>query len=220
MARHRGDRLVTIVAVALAVGLIASAHFLAGDPSEYLFVLFVYVGTLFSLQWLLQSPQSFPGSSSWTATLGAAYYPAGLLFQAPLLRAGEQGREWTLYLLLVSFAADTCAFFVGRAIGKRPMAPRVSPSKTWEGAVGGFLGALAASFAAFYAFALDAEVWRIALMGGLIGVVGQAGGLVNSRLKRKAGVKDSGRLFPGHGGIVDRLDSIVFNLVVVYHFVR
>ena len=122
-------------------------------------------------------------------------------------------------MLLVTFATDTSAFFVGRAIGKRPLAPAISPSKTREGAVGGIVGALVASVAAVYVFDLNVALWKTIAIGVSIGIVGQLGDLVESRLKRIAGVKDSGSLVPGHGGVLDRLDSIVFNLVVVYYFV-
>ena len=122
-------------------------------------------------------------------------------------------------LLLVTFATDAGAFFVGKAIGKTSLAPSISPSKTWEGAVGGVLVAIGASMGVIYALSLDVVLWYAILLGALMGIVGQVGDLVESRLKRIAGVKDSGRFLPGHGGLLDRLDSIVFNLVVVYYLV-
>ena len=152
-------------------------------------------------------------------TLAAVLYPGALLAHAPLLRGGEQGLEWIVLLLVVTFSTDTGAFFVGKAIGKRPLAPTISPNKTWEGAIGGFAAAILAAFLATWALDIDADLPLIAILGALMGVVGQAGDLFESKLKRLADVKESGRLLPGHGGVLDRLDSIVFNLALVYYFV-
>ncbi|MYD49935.1 MAG: hypothetical protein F4W93_00420 [Dehalococcoidia bacterium] len=152
-------------------------------------------------------------------TLAAVLYPGALLAHAPLLRGGEQGLEWIVLLLVVTFSTDTGAFFVGKAIGKRPLAPSISPNKTWEGAIGGFAAAILAAFLAAWALDIDADLPLIAVLGALMGVVGQVGDLFESKLKRLADVKESGRLLPGHGGVLDRLDSIVFNLALVYYFV-
>ena len=220
MARRWRDRPVTVVAVAWAVTLIVVGHSLADDPpagERALPIVGIAAGV--SLLWLLWHSRRGLGSSAWGVTAAIVLYTGGLLFHAPLLRGLDQGWEWMTLLLVSTFAADTSAFFVGKAIGRRPLAPSISPSKTWEGAGGAVVGALAASVASVYALALDASVWEALALGALIGTVGQLGDLVESQLKRNAGVKDSGRLMPGHGGVLDRLDSIVFNLVVVYYFV-
>ena len=154
-----------------------------------------------------------------TDTSRQSVYPGALLAHAPLLRGVDQGLEWVVFLLVVTFSTDTGAFFVGKAIGKRPLAPTVSPGKTWEGAIGGFLAAVLAALVAAWALEIDVSVPVIVALGALMGVVGQAGDLFESKLKRLAGVKESGRLLPGHGGVLDRLDSIVFNLALVYYFV-
>ena len=124
-----------------------------------------------------------------------------------------------MLLLAVTFSSDTGAFLVGKAIGKQPLAPTISPNKTWEGAIGGFLAAILAAFIAAWALNIDAGLPLIAILGALMGVVGQLGDLFESKLKRLADIKESGRLLPGHGGVLDRLDSIVFNLALVYYFV-
>ena len=158
--------------------------------------------------------------ADWVLFVGAGLYVGGTLAHAPLLRGLEQGREWVLLLLAVTFAADTGAYAVGRAVGRRPMAPSISPGKTWEGSVGGIAAAIGAGFGMVYALDLGSG-WRSALaLGAMTGVSGQLGDLLESKLKRAAGVKHSGWVIPGHGGVLDRLDSIVLNLVVVYHFVR
>ncbi|MDE2822658.1 MAG: phosphatidate cytidylyltransferase [Chloroflexota bacterium] len=165
------------------------------------------------------STTGYAKASNAGLTLAAVLYPGALLAHAPLLRGGEQGLEWIALLLVVTFSTDTGAFFVGKAIGKRPLAPTISPNKTWEGAIGGFAAAILAAFIAAWALNIDTDLPLIAVLGALMGVVGQAGDLFESKLKRLADVKESGRLLPGHGGVLDRLDSIVFNLALVYYFV-
>ena len=151
-------------------------------------------------------------------TTGAALYAGGLLAHSLLLRDLDHGREWLLLLLAATFAADSAAFLFGKVLGSRPLAPAISPNKTWEGAVGGVLGALVATIAAFYVLDIPGAGWEPYVLGTVLGVAGQAGDFLISRLKRLGGVDDSGWIVPGHGGILDRLDSIVPNLVVVYHF--
>ena len=131
----------------------------------------------------------------------------------------DYARDWLLFALLVTFASDTGAFFTGKAVGRHPLAPTVSPGKTREGAVGGF--ALAVGVAAGLGALLDlgTPVWQAALVGVAVGALAQLGDLVESRLKRASGVKDAGSILPGHGGMLDRLDSIVFTLPVVYYLV-
>lgn len=100
------------------------------------------------------------------------------------------------------------------------MAPQISPSKTWEGGIGGALCAISIALGTSLILNLDMDATEALSAGLALGVAGQVGDLVESRIKRKAGVKDSGRAMPGHGGFLDRLDSIVFNLVVLYYFLQ
>ena len=140
----------------------------------------------------------------------------------------EVGRNWLLFSLLANFATDTGAYLVGRTIGCHKMAPVISPNKTWEGAVGGFLFALLASFlldrllnlglgATWWDGAWTAWNWQPILIGATVGVASQWGDLLESRLKRLSLLKDSGSLMPGHGGILDRLDSLLFTIPAVYY---
>jgi len=146
-------------------------------------------------------------------------YVGGFLSYAVLLRGLDQGMEWTLLALIAVMATDTTAFLVGRAIGKTPLAPNISPGKTREGAAAGFLGAIAATTGAALVMGLGVIIWEALILGAIVGVMAQLGDLVESRIKRNAEVKDSGWLIPGHGGILDRIDSIVFALPAVYYFV-
>ena len=137
------------------------------------------------------------------------------------LRGLDDGRNWVFFALFTNFGSDTAAFFTGRALGRHHLAPQISPSKTWEGAIGGILGAIIISllFTLPPALSLPLSYGQAILLGLLVSIFGQLGDLVESLLKRNMGVKDSGRLVPGHGGALDRIDSIVFAGVVVYYWV-
>lgn len=126
------------------------------------------------------------------------------------------GLWWLLLAILAVYAADTAAYFVGRRIGRRRMAPNISPGKTWEGAAGGLVGAVIVALALGTVSPLSLEVWQAAVTGVILGVVSPAGDLMESKVKRWAGVKDSGSIFPGHGGMLDRLDSLLPSFIVVY----
>ena len=225
----RRENVDTRAIIALSILLIIGAHLLTITGSETAFIPpFVAVVSLASIAWLVWKRQRGSGPFIWLTPIAIILYPAGFLFHAPLLRNQPQGMEWVLFLLLITFATDTSAYFVGRAIGKRPLAPAISPSKTWEGAIGGIIGAVGAGIGIYYLLrvtsqwidlSLNALLIEVIILGMLIGVVGQFGDLAESRLKRIASIKDSGWLIPGHGCILDRLDSIVFNIILVYYFV-
>jgi len=130
------------------------------------------------------------------------------------------GREATLLLILVVATSDTAQYYAGRLFGRHPLAPVVSPKKTIEGAAGGFVGAAAAAGILGHWWLSDvAIVWRIGL-GLVIAAVGIVGDLFESLLKRSVGVKDASGIIPGHGGVLDRIDALLFAAPVFYIFVR
>ena len=127
--------------------------------------------------------------------------------------------------LLTTFFAmvmmtDTGAYYTGRSIGRHKLAPRVSPGKTIEGSVGGFITAAVAGLVCKYLFFPTMPTWHALALGAVIGIVGQVGDLAESMLKRGSEVKDSGQIFPGHGGMLDRLDSILFCAPIIYYYSR
>ena len=218
LARGWGDRPITPVAIVWAVAFVVAAHFLdRGSSSATVTVPVLGIGTAVALTSVLWRHGAGTRLSAWGVTAAAALYTGGLLSFGPLLRELDQGLEWVLLLLVAIFATDMCAFLVGRAAGRHPLATSISPSKTWEGAIGGVIGAVGASVAAASGLGLNISAIEATGLGALISVVGEAGDLVESQLKRLAGVKNSGWLVPGHGGVLDRIDSIVFSLVVVYY---
>ena len=128
----------------------------------------------------------------------------------------EVGSGWVFLAFFTVFCSDTAAYFVGRALGRHPLASRISPSKTWEGAIGGILGSIIASLILVNILFLSLGFWEAVLLGLLVSIFGQTGDLLESLFKRRMKIKESGKLVPGHGGLLDRMDSVVFAGVVVY----
>jgi len=155
------------------------------------------------------------------ASLAAGLYlgaTGGALARLRIAAPEEEGAGRVLLLLAVVMASDTGAYFVGHAFGRRPLAPAISPGKTVEGAIGGLAGGAAAgATAALVAFPAH-PAWQLALLGAVAAAVGALGDLAESALKRWAGAKDSGRLLPGHGGMLDRLDSLLTAAPVLYYY--
>jgi len=130
-----------------------------------------------------------------------------------------EGRSWLLLLLLVTWANDTFAYFVGKFYGRHKLAKKLSPGKTVEGAAGGLIAGMAV--ATGFAFLLFEHISLWMIIFGVIVVIGaQTGDLAESVIKRHAGLKDSGALIPGHGGILDRFDSLLFAAPLAYYYVR
>jgi phosphatidate cytidylyltransferase len=123
----------------------------------------------------------------------------------------------TLFFIVV-FAGDTGAYYTGRAMGRRRLAPRVSPGKTVEGAIGGLLGNVVAALIAHFTFFPELKIIHAVPLALLMGVLGITGDLCESMLKRGASAKDAGNLIPGHGGLLDRLDSMLFNAPLLYYY--
>ena len=125
----------------------------------------------------------------------------------------------TMFFAIVIFT-DTGAYYTGRTIGRHKLAPRISPGKTIEGAIGGFVMAAVAGYVSKLTFFPEIPIAHCLVLGAIIGIVGQIGDLAESLLKRGSDVKDSGRLLPGHGGMLDRIDSILFSAPVLYFYFR
>jgi len=137
-------------------------------------------------------------------------YTGVLLAAVVAVRVADDGRAWFFLGLLSTFAVDTGAYAVGRAFGRHRMAPSISPGKTWEGAAGGFAAGVAAVFLLNALFDTGVSAATILPIAVGLPVLAMAGDLFESGLKRRMGVKDASGLLPGHGGFLDRLDSILF----------
>jgi phosphatidate cytidylyltransferase len=137
-----------------------------------------------------------------------------------LLRELDNGRDWVYLALFSTFAVDTAAYFVGRAIGRHRLAPSISPKKTWEGFFGGYAGGIAAVLLLNYFLGLRIDVGPALLIALTLPVAAALGDLFESWIKRRAGVKDASELIPGHGGVLDRLDSVLLTFPLVYVVAR
>lgn len=173
-------------------------------------------------------PVARDGFLAWVGTSFAPLYVAllafvpGILAVAPVVPAGaplgggllDAGRTWLLILVLTVWSYDTAAFVTGRTLGRRPFLSHISPQKTWAGVVGGLVAAMAVAGA--LAWGAGQQLVVGLLLGSLIAAAAQAGDVAESLLKRAAGAKDSGALIPGHGGILDRIDSFLFAAPAMY----
>jgi len=128
------------------------------------------------------------------------------------------GKWLLLFALVITWIGDTAAYFVGRAIGRHRFAPHLSPNKTWEGAVASFAGSLAVAWAMAHWGRVNVLTVHVLGMAAAGNVAGQMGDLLESAYKRSAGVKDSGAMLPGHGGILDRIDALILTFPVVWYY--
>jgi phosphatidate cytidylyltransferase len=161
---------------------------------------------------LLLLPRAVDLPSAWhrlTAAGFGVFYVGGLLAALPLLHGG-MGPAWVALAIVVCFGNDTGAYFAGRAFGRHKLAPAISPGKTVEGAVGGLFASLLVMFVARIFFMPALTLQDCLMIGIPAAIVGPVGDLVESLLKRSVGAKDSGHLLPGHGGMLDRIDALLF----------
>ena len=202
------DRLDRFVGVLVAVGVMSSLYWLR-DASWLPLVL--AAGLALSMGSVMLRPDPIEKAGRRVSGLVLAMVYVGVLFFfVARLKRQPDGARWIILLLSVVWAGDTGAYFAGRAFGCHKLHPKVSPKKTWEGALGGLLASLVAGALAA-GWYLPAFPWIGLLVAVLpAAVLGQAGDLCESVLKRACGVKDSGRILPGHGGILDRVDALIF----------
>jgi len=158
----------------------------------------------------------------------ALFYVAGLFGFLILLRELPHqlgldykiGGLWIVYLLICIWSCDTFAYFIGAPLGKHKLSPSVSPKKTVEGFGGGILGAVAAAFFSYYVFFKSAGLEHLLIISLFVSLIGQVGDLTESLFKRDAEIKDISHIIPGHGGILDRFDSLLFVSPVVYYYLK
>ncbi|MDR6224203.1 phosphatidate cytidylyltransferase [Desmospora profundinema] len=175
----------------------------------------ILAGMILFFLWMVASRNHFTIGELAYLFLGSLYigYGFSYMIQARLI---TDGLAWSLLAVLVTFASDTGAYFIGKRLGNRKLWPSISPNKTVEGSLGGILASLLVSVAVALIFPQLGTVAFVVAVGLLIGVAGQFGDLIESAIKRSAGVKDSGALLPGHGGVLDRFDSLLLVFPVLH----
>jgi phosphatidate cytidylyltransferase len=215
LARHTISSPFALIAAASAAALPLAAKVGFEDvPWVLMLVTIVPVAALA----FVRDPRE--GVTNWLWAAGPALYVGWLSAHFVLLRGVPDGRDWVLMALLAVWITDTGAYFVGRPLGRHKMAPHISPGKTWEGAIGAQVAGFAAIVGLTKAFGLDLDLVHVVALGLLVPLVAQVGDLAESCLKRGLGIKDSSGLVPGHGGILDRLDSLLFAAPAVYWYLR
>jgi phosphatidate cytidylyltransferase len=213
----RGSRItfMALMAAGLSAGLAVAAY--AGGE----WLIWVLTGVvLLPLLWAITAYHVEDAVSEWLWAAGAVLYIGWLGCHLVLLRNVGDGRDWVFLALFSTFATDTGAYFVGRATGRTPLAPAISPGKTVEGAIGGLVCGFALVLVLNYLLGLRVDAAHIVALAVLLPIVAQVGDLVESKLKRSMRVKDTSHLIPGHGGLMDRFDSVLFTTVVVYYYLK
>jgi len=212
------------IPVLVSIGILFTVSFLWPDK------LLVTLGAL-CLALLIYCAFSSPVQQALIEASTAVFcliYTGFALISIPLMRSSEDGKSLVLFLLCVVWAGDIAAMYVGRTLGRRKLAPRLSPNKTWEGAIASVVGSLLVTALLLtlslqlakrdiLVLALPGRVWYWLVLAVIVNVSAQIGDLAESALKRSAGVKDSGTLLPGHGGVLDRIDALLVAAPVLWY---
>lgn len=200
----------------IGLGLLIIWSFAALNQSwpVFLLVISLFVYFFFYLLTFEFSPALLPELA--LSCLGLVYIPF-LLGHFIWLRVHPEGQYWMLWLLLVIFAEDTGAFYLGRWLGVHKLYPAVSPGKTVEGSLGGLVASLAVGYGAGRWFLPELPSLTLLCLALILGLIGQCGDLFVSMIKRKVQVKDTSTILPGHGGLLDRLDSLLFTAPALYY---
>jgi phosphatidate cytidylyltransferase len=226
MLRGAGYRPLLLVGIGLTAALVLDA--LVTDAAIMPAILVVAV--LIGLYQMMVRADSGGALVDWALTLAPALYVGGTMHYFIMLRSLPEGLFWILTALICTWICDIAAFFVGRRWGKKRLAPRISPAKSVEGAIGGLVGAVLAAImlGPTLGWVLGSTglgpvasigIFRLAGLGLIIGVCAIVGDLMESFIKRQCGAKDSGDLIPGHGGVLDRIDSVLLAVVGAYFYV-
>lgn len=206
---------VPLAGTAAGLAMIAAALF-ASLEAMLLFMFFgLLIGALFSMPAYRYGPQIMDTVAQQAQGLVYIFLPLACLV---LLRGGPEGVAWIFFVVLVVFLGDVGAFYVGTYLGRHKLAPSISPGKSVEGALGGLAANIAVAIVFKSLFLPGLSTLHTALFAVAVGIAGQIGDLFESELKRRAKIKDSGGILPGHGGMLDRIDALLFASPVAYGF--
>lgn len=203
-----------LIANVSILGLYAINLFASGKDQYYMLWFFAVI--LLSLLYLFKIQERQLADAM--ATITGIFYVVFFSFHVTLVEQITEYQALVWLIILTAFSTDIMAYFTGYAFGKHRLCPSISPKKTIEGAIGGLLGSVIAS-SLFGYFIVPALFIHCVVIGILGGVISQLGDLTASIFKRKMGIKDYGNLIPGHGGILDRFDSVLFTAPMVYYYI-
>jgi phosphatidate cytidylyltransferase len=205
-----------------AVALVAAFYFQAPAAWPGLLLILVAAFVMASLAGLMLKGAPFEQmiGRAGATVLGVLYvvFLGGHLVALRTTYPNPLGSDLLFFFMLVLFGSDTAAYYTGRAAGRHKLAPKVSPGKTWEGAAGGMAASLLFAALAHYWFFEELQLRAALPLAAAMNVLGVVGDLTESALKRGAGAKDAANILPGHGGLLDRLDSLLFNAPLLYYF--
>ena len=203
-------------AIVATCGIVLMA-LIAGEGLDYVTgAFFATICAVFLALVLVADPRT--GLRDWTWTVAGVAYVGFLGAHLVLLRELPDGEDWVLLAVLATFVTDTFAYFTGKAWGRTKITPRISAGKTLEGTVGGYAAGFVAVFVLEWLLDVDMTVAETFLLAWVFPAVAMLGDLAESLIKRGGGVKDSSELVPGHGGLLDRMDSILFTVPLVFYF--
>ncbi len=227
MLAGEGKRPLSLLSLALSLDFLVAA--ILPDWRAALIEGGIGILLLLSFAWFLAIRKTLDGSlTDWALTMAVPFYIGWPLSFFLRLRGNQMGFSagfwWVLVVLIGVWAFDSAAFFTGRYLGRHKLATLVSPSKTWEGVIGGIIGGvvvtvLITQLTSLTPTPLHVPFYHAIILGLLISVAGQVGDLAESLIKRQTHVKDSSRLLPGHGGMLDRIDSQLFAVIVAYLYI-
>lgn len=223
LAEKKGAHPLTILGMILGFLIPPAFYFLQGEyilPLLFGSILIIIITELFR-----NKPNALLNLAT---TITGLIYPTALFSFLILIREAsfwlnvpyQDGAKWMLAMLLSIWICDTAAFFIGSRFGKHKLFPRVSPNKSWEGAIAGFISALLTIIVVHRTFFPAASLTHLMIVGAIGGSFGQIGDLAESLLKRDAGVKDSSNILPGHGGFLDRFDTVFVVAPLVYFYMK
>ncbi len=218
---HPGDRVSQVVCTALTLGVMAVLWFLGADVRALLaMVMLLPIFAVGLTLWRL-GEMNTAALRMMAVVFGPVWLGGGLGAAVLVHRdGGKDGPGFVLLALMLSWLSDTGAYFAGRFLGKHKLYEAVSPKKTVEGAIGGIGGAIAGALLAHFFYLKSLPITHAVALAVVAGAVGQAGDLGESLLKRSFGVKDSGGIIPGHGGLLDRVDALLFTSALSYMYLR
>ncbi len=204
--------------LSVAAGVLCSVGLVYASSTSFMLLSIVLPCLFLALVYLLRFQDMQTVSRDFAVSLLGLLYIPLLLSHAVLLRALPAGRDWIFLVLLVVMASDSLAYFVGRKWGKHRLYEAVSPKKSIEGSLAGLLGGVLGAMSCKLWFFAELSTMDVLLLGLGVGAFSQLGDLIESLFKRSFGVKDSGTIIPGHGGLLDRLDSLLFAFPVTYYY--